>query len=571
MDNTSTPSRLIAPPIGRKQVTPSAGMAVFRRFSPSLISGFRVVAMIALWLTFAPTQAGGRASYIIVVGNSMEPGFHIGDLVIVHEETRYQAGDAVVYNNLELGNYVFHRILKEKLGRFTLKGDNNSWTDTYQPSQEEVIGKLWMRVPKGGFIVQQIRKPYVMAGIAGALGLILARGILANHSKGRKRMNNDRFASIKQKLNGWLASRDENEKLVQPSSGGKLLEGSFFALGLVAFASLVLGIVAFSRPATRIVNDEITYDQLGIFAYSASAPQGVYDSNAVKSGDPVFPKLTCSVDVAFQYALIAPGAENVSGSHQMTATISEPLSGWQRVVELQEVATFNGNNVGTSTRLDLCEMERLTQAMEQITEFHPGSYILTVSPNVSVKGSVSGRVLDATFNPALTFKYDRVHFYLLEDEEETADVLNRTERGILGGERTEANTMRLLGAELAIPALRLFSVLGAAIALGGMAFLGLRLQSLLKNDPIRFIGARFESQMIEVRDAGSIHSRVAVDVSSIDDLGKLAERFNTMILHAQTDNVHVYFVQGDGTLYRFVINPQETGSAVPMEEAESRS
>jgi hypothetical protein len=62
-----------------------------------------------------------------------------------------------------------------------------------------------------------------------------------------------------------------------------------------------------------------------------------------------------------------------------------------------------------------------------------------------------------------------------------------------------------------------------------------------------------------------------VDVSSIDDLGKLAERFNTMILHAQTDNVHVYFVQGDGTLYRFVINPQETGSAVPMEEAESRS
>ncbi len=35
-------------------------MAIYKRFSPNLFSGFWVVVMIAMWLAFAPIQAGGE-------------------------------------------------------------------------------------------------------------------------------------------------------------------------------------------------------------------------------------------------------------------------------------------------------------------------------------------------------------------------------------------------------------------------------------------------------------------------------------------------------------------------------
>jgi signal peptidase I len=72
----------------------------------------------------------------MIVGDSMEPGFHIGDLVVVHQVQEYRIGDAVAYHNKDLGNNVFHRIIDTNRDRYILKGDNNSWTDSYEPSRE---------------------------------------------------------------------------------------------------------------------------------------------------------------------------------------------------------------------------------------------------------------------------------------------------------------------------------------------------------------------------------------------------------------------------------------------------
>ena len=546
----------------------SKNMTVYKRFSPSLLSGFWIILMITLWLYFAPTQAGGMASYIIVIGNSMEPNFHMGDMVIVHEEADYEIGDAVVYRNLELQSFVFHRIITEKLERFTLQGDNNSWTDTYQPSKDEILGKLWLHIPKGGTAIQKIRNPFIMAAIAGALGAILATGFFTSKAKGRKRMNRDRFTSFKHKTRDWFTKTKNSQSPKSSSKQEFPLEGLFFALGLVAFASFILGIISFSRPTTRMVKDEITYDQLGIFAYSASAPQGVYDSNAIKSGDPVFTKLTCGVDVTFQYTLISPQAENITGTYQLSAVIAEPASGWQRIIALQDETTFTGNTIGTNAKLNLCEMEKLTQSMEASTDFHPGSYILTVSPNIHINGQVSGRALDTTFNPELIFKYDRIHFHLLNDENQV-NALSVTETGILSEQRTEPNTMPLLGAEMAILTLRLIAVFGLILSLGGLLYIGMSFQNLSDNDPALFIRTRYGSMLIDIHNADMIDASTQIDVSSMDDLGKLAERFSTLILHAEFSNSHAYYVQDEGTTYRFVINSQKSETDTIEKEAGS--
>ena len=83
--------------------------------------------MITARITFAPTQIGDISSYIVVIGKSMQPKFHIGDLVIAHKEPHYQVGDAIVYRIMDLQGFVFHRIVAEQMEHYTLKGDNNSW------------------------------------------------------------------------------------------------------------------------------------------------------------------------------------------------------------------------------------------------------------------------------------------------------------------------------------------------------------------------------------------------------------------------------------------------------------
>ncbi len=527
--------------------------------------------MIAVWLAFAPTQVGGMASYIIIIGNSMEPKFHIGDLIIVHEQPTYQVGDAIVYQNLELKNFVFHRITSQQLGHYTLKGDNNSWVDTYKPSYEEAIGKLWLHIPRGGTAIQKIRSPFVMALIAGALGAVLAIRLFGNKARGNKRMNNksvqEWFTSIKQRTQIWF--RRENSSDPKKSlnfNQGEILEGSFFALGMIAFSSLILGIIAFSRPVSRIVQDDISYQHLGVFSYSAPAPQGVYDTNTIKAGDPIFTKLTCLVDINFQYTLIAAQADNIMGTYQLAAMISEPVSGWQRIMPLQEETSFTGTAFGTNARLDLCKISSLTQSMEQETDFHPSVYTLVITPNIKLDGDVSDRTLNGTFNSGPVFRYDHVQFYLVQDEEQDNPLI-LTKSEILREARKEANTILLFGREIAIPALRWMALFGSIASFSGLVLLGLRLQNLSHLDQEKFFHIKYDSIMIDVQNADALPSSSMVDVSSMDALAKSAERLNAMILHSAQDNLHTYYVQAGEITYRFVSNAEKLASTVLQAEA----
>ncbi|MBI2332579.1 MAG: S24 family peptidase, partial [Chloroflexi bacterium] len=58
-------------------------------------AAFLLFFLFAFWFIFAPVQLGGPLTYVIVNGNSMEPGYLLGDLVLVREEAAYGLGDAV--------------------------------------------------------------------------------------------------------------------------------------------------------------------------------------------------------------------------------------------------------------------------------------------------------------------------------------------------------------------------------------------------------------------------------------------------------------------------------------------
>ena len=538
-------------------------MTFHRLWSTSLSPAIWLVFALAAWAIFAPVPLGGNAAYVIVNGISMEPGFHLGDLVIVRSSSHYDIGDAVVYKNQGMGGRnVFHRIIETNLDRYVLKGDNNSWVDTYQPTQKEVIGKLWIHIPRGGWLLEKVRTPTGMAILAGALGLFLVTGSSPERRKGKKQMNRNSirewFASVSEKVASFFAKlfkanpEPHKESNKQPIDSGTSSEIFFFTLGIIAFSSLILAIVSFSRPAFRTAIDDVSYKHLGVFSYSTTAPDGVYDANAVKSGDPIFPKLTCKVDVSFQYVLIAEQVENFVGTYQLTATIADPLTGWKRSIPLQAVTPFSETTSTVNTELNLCEIESMVRSYEENSAASPGSYELTISPQVSVSASVAGRELQDVFNNGLKFRYDHNQFYIMNDGE--TDLFRPAESGSLGKERKEADTFSLFGLKMQIPALRIFSLIGLAGALAGMTYLWQTLQKLSKNNQAEFIRAKYGVMLVDVQKTKLGSSKSLIEVSSIDDLAKLAERHNTMILHETQGYLHIYYVQAEISTYRFVLS-----------------
>jgi signal peptidase len=152
-------------------------MKTRRRLVTSLGSAAILMLTLVAWVAFAPTQLGGQASYVIVNGNSMEPGFHRGDLAIVRRASSYQVGDIVTYRHPDIGPVV-HRIIGRDGQKYVFKGDHNSFIDGYEPSESELIGKLWIHIPGLGSWLAPLKTPFSLSllsavafiGLGGAAG-----------------------------------------------------------------------------------------------------------------------------------------------------------------------------------------------------------------------------------------------------------------------------------------------------------------------------------------------------------------------------------------------------------------
>lgn len=571
---------------------------IFKRWYPAILTAVMLVLLAAVWIIFAPIQLGGQAAYVIITGNSMEPGFRTGDLVIVRRATVYQVGDAVAYDNAELKRIVFHRIIGNKLGRFIFKGDHNTWTDSYAPIQAELIGRLWIHLPSVGKAVQWARQPLNFTVIAAALGGLFMGTLLLDKSKKDKKGDRRNIGNWLNAGRRWLVDRlgesrrkgketapeiiaetnmmsrfhasDWNPETQRPVTVGKartqkaggrfwdgMVEGLFFVLGLLGFGSVLLGIFAFTRPVLRTVADDISYQQIGVFSYSAAATPGIYDSETIKPVEPIFPTLTCILNLSFNYVLVGEKLEGLSGTQQIQAEVVDEASGWQRTLPLTEAVAFTGNSTSARTSLNLCDMQALATKMEEATGYAAPSYTLRIVPQISISGKVKGRNLQDTFKPALVFQFDRLHAWLVKSDP-NADPLNPNSSGLLKGTRVEANTLPLLGFEPQVGALRLAALLGAVLSAGGFLALAAMLNRMAR-DKEAYVRMKVGPLLMEAHYPRLDGSGMVVELTSIDDLAKLADRKNSMILHEVRGATHYYIVQGDGITYCYVLDGHEEG------------
>src|ERR1700750_3005152 len=109
-----------------------------------------LAACATAWFLFAPSALGGSTTYVVTEGISMQPKFHSGDLVLVRKAAASRVGDVVAYRSHELHTIVLHRIIAHDGGRYVFKGDNNGFVDPERPTQDQLVGKLWIHLAGQG-------------------------------------------------------------------------------------------------------------------------------------------------------------------------------------------------------------------------------------------------------------------------------------------------------------------------------------------------------------------------------------------------------------------------------------
>lgn len=512
-------------------------MVGWRRWWRPVISAAALVLAGTAWLLLAPQQFGGTAGYVIITGNSMEPGYHNRDLVIVRSDPPYNVGDVVAFHDADLGRPVFHRILAREGSRFIMKGDNNGWTDSYSPRESEIIGRSWLQLAGVGDKILWLRLPLNMALAASLVGVGLA---LVLRYRPRPTWRGGRRPRPAQTASPEMRSLTENKEVV------------LFVAAAIGLTALLLGVASLLRPLTHEVADDLGYSHQGAFRYTAAAPPGLYDQPEVQSGEPFFTPLTCLIRVDFDYQLVSDFPAQVGGHYSVVAEVSD-TSGWKRTLALHPRTPFSGTHLSTQSTLNLCYMQGFIKTMEEQTGIRRSVYALAIIPRVEAQGTLGGRLFDDSFTPRLTFQFDPAQAQLVRSDPEV-DPLQPVEEGVLEGTRVEASTLSILGLKIDVARARWISLAGLLLAACGLAAFAAVVIRASRVDRTSLVTLKYGPLLVGVGRGADPSGGRLVDVRSIDDLARLAQHHGLMILHRAGPEGHWYFVQDGQTVYRYVLH-----------------
>jgi signal peptidase len=151
---------------------------VTRWLKPAIVAVHLAAWAALLW----PQALGGNISYVMVVGSSMEPGLHTGDLVAVRKADHYEVGDVIAFRVPEgqpgAGATVIHRITGgTATAGYVTRGDNRDGADQWRPRPSDVVGQRWLLVPGAGWVIAGLQSPLPLATLAGLLVAWVVFGI----------------------------------------------------------------------------------------------------------------------------------------------------------------------------------------------------------------------------------------------------------------------------------------------------------------------------------------------------------------------------------------------------------
>src|SRR5664279_186136 len=272
----------------------------------------------------------GRTAVVVTSGVSMNPVYYEGDLVVVANFDSYQTGDIAAYKTPGMKIVALHRIIAGDSSGFTFKGDNNQSIDPSHPTADQIVGGAVLHIPHGGQVVEFITNPVALGVVAFAL-------LMFGSNRIRTRRRRRRQAMARQVSAGNSVTRSARAL-------PRHLQIALSVTAAVALLALIMAAFAWTAPTQIMASSTTQSGRAMTFSYSADVPQSpAYDGTTVHSPDPVFRKLTNTVDVQMAYV-------GDPGSMTVNAELSTP-SGWHSTVPLSGPTDITGEAYAGSVTL----------------------------------------------------------------------------------------------------------------------------------------------------------------------------------------------------------------------------
>jgi signal peptidase I len=529
-----------------------------RRRLIAIVAGAAVLG--AAWYLLAPPALGGHTTYVVTDGISMHPRIHTGDLALVRPAGAYRVGDIVAYRSPQLHVTVLHRIVRiTPGGRYVMKGDNNSWLDPGRITRADIAGRLWVLAPGMGGRLRELRSPAAMAIMAAVAALLLLGGARSRVRRRRRRPQPK-----------WKTPPPRPSARVAPSFAGVAV-----ATG-AAVACAALAAVAWTTPASRTAPGQVGYRQSGQFTYTAASAAGaVYSTGRVTTGQPVFSRLVGPVRVQFDYALAADVPGRLRGTASLGAVVAAP-NGWSRTIALADPAPFRGRTVSVTGIVHLRRLQRLLQQVGDATQVPGTSFTLTLVPLVHVRGTLAGAPFHAGYAPQLPFTLTPLELSPAQPEQAAGHASSRPAAMFHPVQDGSFTSMRSAPVSVGVGRLRLpdtvvrvAALAGLLLALAAVALTATRLRRDRRADEATRIHARYGETIVHAVGSTLASERDLVEVQTMEALGKLAERYDSLIIHEQVDSHHAYLVTDAGTVYAYFV-PVADAPAAPAADARER-
>ena len=493
---------------------------------------------VALFLLFAPTTIGGSFAYAIVNGNSMAPSLTTNDIVLLRSASDYAVGDAVAYRHPQIGP-VLHRIIADDGQRFTLSGDNRDGNDSYNPTRNDVIGRQWIVIPRGGAVARQLQTPRNLALLV-ALTAMLLLG-----AKARTRRHS-RYGLVPRR---YVPQLKKNVSIYSPYGRRLAITAGGLALG-----SVVLFVLWESRGPNQQIKEQLAFAERGEFVNGGVIEGGVYDDDTLSAPEPLYRQLTDQLPIAFDYSIETSTADaeltNILGSYDLIAEIGT-ADGWTRTVELQPTTRFAGAAFGTTTEIDLAAFDETLAAVAEQTGVEAGTYSIRVIARVDVTGELAEIPFERGFQPFIQFRLAPLQLqYESGDEGLLQEVTGSVSRDSVAPRTLE---LPMLPVSIPYSKLPLTSAALGLLAIVGLATVGTATLITWRGGEVARIRARYGALLIDIGTAAD-DGPPPMSVGNFVDLARLAAAEGLTVMHRRTASGEEYFVTARDARWRYTNN-----------------
>lgn len=536
------------------------------------------------WVWLAPTTVRGSTTYTIISGSSMEPSIHRGDLALIKAAKTFRVGDVAAYNSTT-GRHVLHRIVAEEDGRYVFQGDNNYWLDSDRPTEDLIVGRLWVRIPRVGDPMRWMQEPWHAALLAGGVAMVTGGGMVQ---------------PPRRKWPRRFFHRPDDSRLTMlllgaAGSPGRVVIGVALAIAAVAL-TLVAG--GFLVSPFKSLPTRGAYEHRGEFSYYAKsvvptveqmAPLHETHEDAAQmvarlqdprfraiaevpstTGQPLLSMVNPNFDIAFRYQLDTGAIQDLRGSVVLTAEVRD-VTGWTRTFPIAPKADFAGDHIEVSVgNLSLQSFMGTVQLYEVVTGHTPRYYTASLLADVEVRGTVAGKPFTDRFQPKMVMRIVPPSETFPETEETRAFELPGSQSGIVSvdpfhpqkrGEVTlptwERRTVTMLGVTADIHTVRWVSLGLLAATLSVVGVVSWLMALAAERGEAFAIRARYGPSLVLVDPADEGHAQTAViRVSAMDDLMRLAHHSGGPVLVELRGGRQVYMVREGEHFYAYEGEPE---------------